>query len=560
MRGRHPLALLAAALLLAACGEDEKQASHWDPGPPCDVFVDAGCLDVGRILADVETLAAPAWKGRRAGTPGNDAATALVAQRFERSGLSPGEGRAGFTHAFPLPVWIPEGEPALSVAGTPVALGRGLELVEFSGSGSVTDAELVFAGYGLRVPAGYSTASYPDCPIDPATGYDDLAGLDLAGKIVVLLRGGYPAGTADEERGWLCPFSCVSPGCTTTHARIARVAAARAAAVLLSSADPASTRTADFVRLGSPGPAIPVLQLARDRLHAAVPAIATWQAETDATLAPSSHATGVRATLSVRGRTEERAPVNVIGVVPGFDPALRDEVVVIGAHVDHMGELPFRDVFYPGADDNASGTAVVLELARAVTRSETQPRRTLVFAAWNAEELGLVGSFAYVDAPLHPLDRTVAAFSVDMVGDGEPGLLVYGGLDHPGIVETMEAGAAMLGLPPWPILPVPASSGSDHAPFAFAGVPAVLLLTPRFEDHLAYHSPGDTPAVVSAETLEAAAKLAWAAVRPLARGDEPPAAAAATAALRAAAQEPAPVRGPACFGPRPGLADPLDDE
>jgi aminopeptidase YwaD len=539
--------LVLAAALLVACGGDEEQSS-WDPGPECDAFTSAACLDAGRVLEDVETLAGPAMTGRRAGTRGNDAAVDLVAERLERLGLAPAADASSLRDPFPLRVWTASRAPTLRVGPTTytVGEGEGLDVVEFSGTGAVASAEVVFAGHGIVFPP-YDPAEYPLCPVDPLTGYDDFAGVDVAGKVVVVLRG-FPG----DDLAWRneCPF--------TSNTTKARGAAQRgAAAVVFAPRFGAdwSGATADHLRLAPSGVTVPTVQITRAALVAAIPDAATWQAAIDASSAPSSHLVpNLRAEVDVQGAVEERHPANVLAVVHGTDPVLQDEVVVIGAHLDHMGAVPFRDRYYPGADDNASGTAVLLELARAVSRSATLPKRTLLFAAWNAEELGLLGSSRYVDDPAYPLAGTVAAFSIDMVGDGSPGLLVYGGTEFPAIPATMEAGADVLALPDWPVFSIDPNYGSDHAPFAEAGVPAVLFLTPQFEEHAAYHTPADTTAVVSRDTLDAAAKLVWATVREYALGTEQTLApAAADAALRARSGEP--TRVPACFGPRPGLAD-----
>jgi hypothetical protein len=551
---RRPMVLVLAAALFAACGGDEEPSS-WDPGPECDVFADASCLDADRLVADVATLAAPAMTGRRAGTAGNDAAVDLIEDRFARLGLAAPAGAGSRRQPFPLAVWVPEAPPTLTLGGTAYALGQGLEVAEFSGAGSVANAPVVFAGFGLTVPP-YDPAEFPACPA-PTTGYDDFAALgDLTGKVVVVLRS-YP----NDDLGYRydCPPDpelCSALSCFHTTYKVRRAATNGAAAVLVAPRSGAGWdgSTADHLRLSSSGVPVPTLQLGRAALEAAMPDAAAWEAAIDATEAPSSHAIpALTASLRVQSRIETRHPENVVAVVEGSDPTLANEVVVVGAHLDHMGQLPYRDTYYPGADDNASGTAVLMELARAVSRSATKPRRTLVFAAWNAEELGLIGSSHWVQSPPYPLDHTVAAFSVDMVGDGFPGMLVYGGTEFPAIAATMEAGADALALPDWPVVPSEPSSGSDHAPFALAGVPAVLFLTPQFEDHDAYHTPRDTPSGVSRDTLDAAAKLVWATVRAYALGTEQP-------EVATVARTPLRARGvlsrvPACFGPRPGLVD-----
>jgi hypothetical protein len=123
---------------------------------------------------------------------------------------------------------------------------------------------------------------------------------------------------------------------------------------------------------------------------------------------------GVIATVSVEARERQLLARNVLGILPGSDPRLRDEAVVIGAHVDHLGRI--AGVIHPGADDNASGVAGLIEIAHAFAASPVAPRRTVVFAFWTGEEEGKLGSGHYVRHPRWPLARTTAYLNFDMIG------------------------------------------------------------------------------------------------------------------------------------------------
>jgi hypothetical protein len=203
MPRRHPATWLVVALpllcpLALACGGDDD----------CDAFANASCLEADRIVDDVTTLASPAMTGRRAGTPGNDAAVDLVARRFEALDLRPVAGAASVRDPFPLNVWTASRAPTLRLgaASYTVGDGEGLDVVEFSGPGTVTGTPVVFAGHGIVVPS-YDRADYPLCPADPVTGYDDYAGIDAAGATVVILRG-YPG----DDIAWRdeCPWGYLS--------------------------------------------------------------------------------------------------------------------------------------------------------------------------------------------------------------------------------------------------------------------------------------------------------------------------------------------------------------
>lgn len=211
---------------------------------------------------------------------------------------------------------------------------------------------------------------------------------------------------------------------------------------------------------------------------------------------------------------------NVLAVLPGTDPLLREEVIIIGAHIDHLG-LADNDQIYSGADDNASGSAVVLELARMFSRCDLSPKRTLVFVQWNAEEKGILGSRYYVDHPIYPLESTIAVYNFDMVGAGDgTGVLLFGGHDDENLflTELMEEAASEADLN-YTIQIVPQKMASDHAPFVEEGIPICWGFA-RPDPHPGYHSPADNIEGIKPESLKAVTELFWAALRPLALGEE----------------------------------------
>jgi len=172
-------------------------------------------------------------------------------------------------------------------------------------------------------------------------------------------------------------------------------------------------------------------------------------------------------------------------VLPGRDPAAANEVVILGAHYDHLGQGPDGTI-WPGANDNASGVAVLLEIARTWQAQGYVPRRTVVFAAWDAEEQGLLGSIHYAAHPRYPLEDTVAMLQLDMVGAGAGALALDG---EPGLLEHLLSVAEALAIPTaeYPL------GRSDHVPFLEAGVPAGLLIWWDPDQAIPhYHRPGDT--------------------------------------------------------------------
>ena len=220
--------------------------------------------------------------------------------------------------------------------------------------------------------------------------------------------------------------------------------------------------------------------------------------------------------FAIRGR-------NVVAVVPGTDDALRGRYVVVGAHYDHLGRSPrsaldpqAQDAIRNGADDNASGTAVVLELAR---RLKAHPaRRTVVLALFDAEELGLLGSRDFVERPVLPLDSIEAMVNLDMVGRlRDDRLIVFGtgtARELPAIADSANlpesAGALQLSKVPDGLGP------SDHASFAGKGIPVLHLFTDVHED---YHRATDDAALLNAAGAARVAAFTERAVRRLADRD-----------------------------------------
>jgi Zn-dependent M28 family amino/carboxypeptidase len=201
---------------------------------------------------------------------------------------------------------------------------------------------------------------------------------------------------------------------------------------------------------------------------------------------------------------------NVIGILEGSDPVLRGEAVVVGAHLDHLGAA--GSSYYPGADDNASGTAALMELAEAFAALRGQLGRTIVFVAFSGEELGLVGSRHYVEAPTLPLSSTRFMLNLDMVGhlDTVSGgtLIAYNVTASPGLVAFVNDIASRYRSFRTDLRG--ASGGSDHAPFAARGIPVVFLHTGLTDT---YHKATDTPETLNYSGLAAATafglELAW---------------------------------------------------
>jgi len=423
------------------------------------------------LSESVSALTAPEMEGRRSGTPSGDLAARRIADWLAAAGLRPGGDQGTYLQTFVLET-SPRPGPASSLdllGPTPRRLEAGREWIAHGGSraGEVS-GDVVFVGYGAEIPEA---------------SYDDYAGVDVRGKIALALDGA-PTHLSDARVSRLDKL-------------IAAQRRGAAALLIVGGALPSPEKTSVEVGLVSGA----LTREAADALLAP-----TRRTTVDATTAlstargPAPFAARTRAHIRVEKVIDETRAANVIGVLPGDDPALASEAVVIGAHYDHLGRSD--GVVYPGADDNASGTAVVLGLARAFAAAGGSSR-TLVFALFGAEELGLIGSRHYVNRPVVPLDRTVAMVNFDMVGRLQGRSLNVGGGDSGNRLRALVSDAAQLegisldvhGSPYGP---------SDHSRFYAAGVPVLFFHTGGHSD---YHKPSDT-----ADKIDAAGMARVAAV------------------------------------------------
>jgi hypothetical protein len=505
----HRLALFAS--LLAGCSAaSDTRPDDTGPTPQAE----PGLPDPQRLLDHVELLSSDACGGRLPGTAGGALAEDYLEQHFESLGLEGAGDDGGFRHHFPLASFQVTGPSELSIGGIDYQPGSDFELFSYSGAAEV-EGELVFVGYGLTVPP-FDAAQYPDCPLEPG-GYDDYQGLDLQGAIAVVLRHG-PAD--DWDIGDHCPANeaAQAEGDLFTFGYKAANAALHGAGAMLLFTDyqhpdaPAESGTLSEAYYDED---FPSLFVARRELEEQLPELEAWSAALDASLVPDPRATGVTGRVLTQTEVSSITVPNILAQIPGVDPEIGHEVVIVGGHFDHLGS-DGSDVYY-GADDNASGTAVVLELAQLFAEWGAAPARTVLFAGWNAEELGLVGSMYYVIEPTHPLEDTVALINLDMVGGGdELGLIDFGGSDE-GSEELYELLASQQD-DDFPVTPLESSPNSDHAWFQYAGVPVAFLFTTGAHAH--YHTPEDRFDRISGEELEQTTRLSWDVLRILAMGEE----------------------------------------
>jgi hypothetical protein len=344
------------------------------------------------------------------------------------------------------------------------------------------EGEVLFAGYGMRAPA---------------VGWDEWAGVDARGRVVLVLDGA-PPGSGQKA--------------TRLEKLIAARRAGAAAVLLVSDTLPTLEGTAAAVRIVSAtltsAAADVLLEPAGTSVARLTETLAQRRAPASAPLA------GVRAEIRVTLETTDRTAVNVIGILPGADPALAGEALVLGAHYDHLGLS--NGAVYPGADDNASGSAVVIGLARAFAAAGPRAR-TLVFTLFGAEEIGLVGSGHYVKAPAVPLARTAAMLNFDMVGRLRDGTLTIGGVES-GVKlrEVVEDAVQVSGIKA--TLRDSPYGPSDHSQFYGAGAPVLFFHT---GSHADYHKPTDTADKIDTAGMARIASLGASLADRLAGGPRP---------------------------------------
>jgi hypothetical protein len=231
------------------------------------------------------------------------------------------------------------------------------------------------------------------------------------------------------------------------------------------------------------------------------------QKKIDQTMTPGSlPLPGRKVTMDIFFKKESVEAGNIAAKVEGSDPDLKNEVVIVGAHYDHEGK-DNRGQVYPGADDNASGTAVVMELARAFKNLEQKPKRTILFILFTAEEKGLLGAHYYVQDPIFPLEKTLAVVVLDMVGRNDiDQMALIGKYQFPKlfkILDTVNKNSVNF---QFNFSVEQFIRQSDHTPFMRAGIPSVLFNS-GMHDQL--HTPDDTADRIIVDKVEKAAQLVF---------------------------------------------------
>lgn len=464
----------------------------------------------------VEYLASDKLEGRRTGEAGATTAAGYVAKQFAQFKLKPGtgsaNGKSNFLQPFPYVAGVTLGKDnSLRIVPTDPTRDNKMETginwmpFGFSPNADVPSSPVVFAGYGISAPE---------------LKYDDYAGLDVKDKIVLIFDSTPDAGNPHSEFG---RFNI------HIKASIAKDKGARGIILIAADSDFKNDRLSrlNFDRtLGET--ALPVVGIMR-QYGAELVGVENDKALADfetALAARADKATGhdqpaaltkAAAQIKIVLSKKQAEAYNVIGILEGRDPVLKNEAIIIGAHYDHLGRggtgslaANSSDIHH-GADDNASGTSAILELARLFAK-EKNNKRTIIFMAFGGEEEGLLGSKFYVANPVWPLDKTVAMINLDMVGRLKDEKLTIGGIGTASEWSDLVRKRNDLNLPEMVApLPTPYSEyhfvlslnedgfgPSDHSSFYGKKIPVLFLFTGT---HLDYHKPSDTFEKINYEGL-----------------------------------------------------------
>ncbi len=490
-------------------------------------------VDGNVIRSYIAYMAADEREGRRSLTPGYEKTAEWAAAKFKEWGLKPAGDNGAYLQDVPLTgprsvTWT-TGVPELAVDGRPFYLRDGdFAYSTASTPGTQINAEVVFVGYGISALS---------------KGLDEYAGVDVEGKIVLVLKGSpKDAPVARSMMGGDTPASQKPEqleGWTEESKDQAKIKAAYekgAAAILLfdptkltpgqtaggilpgvimmpggmagSAPDVSYTRPFQIVtdvnervfkqvmwrdlQESSRGFTARIDQIRRDIRDKKVRSVATGV---------KAQIKGYATTTFYNEKLKNNITHNVIGKVEGVDPILKNQYVVIGGHLDHIGMT--NGTIFHGADDDASGAALTMEMGRliAANASTIKPKRTIIFALWAAEEQGLVGSNFWTKTPSDgvKMENVVANFNCDMVGlgtrIGAPGALnfpaVFGVImkdQDPDVAKAVDPSTSGPG-------------GSDHSGFIEKGIEALALMTSGGAGHPDYHDAGDNAEKIDPEIL-----------------------------------------------------------
>lgn len=518
MKAFGALALVLTSLTAAACGgSDPAPVTRGDAAAEAVTpLTELPSIDQARVLEHIRTLSSDEFQGRLPGTAGEDLTVKYISEQFQAAGLQPGNPDGTWVQQVPL-VGITGKPSPLTIErdGRETVLQYGDDMIAWTrhvaDSVTLDDSEMVFVGYGVEAPE---------------FNWDDYKGLDTAGKTLVMLVNDPLVTGADGQ-----PDPSIFGGPAMTYYgrwtyKYEKGAEKGAAAVLvIHETGPAGYGWNVVQGFGGERFDLETENLNADRarvegwLHLDDARALFRQAGQDFDALKRAAASrdfkpvplGMTASMRIDNTMRRVRSQNVIGKLTGSDPALRDEYVVYTGHWDHLGtgNPVDGDSIYNGAVDNATGIGAMIEIARAFSQVQPQPKRSVLFLAVTAEEQGLLGSEYYGRNPLYPLNKTVANINIDAMNPyGRTSDLVIVGRGASELDDYAEAAAREQGRTV-KADPEPEKGyyyRSDHFNFAKVGVPALYadggveyIGKPdgwgrtKMDEHTAtrYHQPSD---------------------------------------------------------------------
>lgn len=466
-------------------------------------------LSSERMLADVRTLSGPAFNGRQAGSEDDLRSAQWFAREVTSAGITLpiifntpltfpfaqlGEGKipkpvGAMASIVPTPLIAPNPVIRTGIGGMFATAQLSKDyLPVFDSPSADLQGQIVFVGYGI---------------VDPTQGVNDYAGIDVNKCIVLFLRGkpDYYQGSishADKVRfardqGAVAYLTATGPILNPYEARrgVTGMPSAFYGQLPSDQALPGawiSTNLAENLLAGGG------IDSNTDRFR-------TLQEQLNKTPSTRSRQTDRYASLHWKTTIQDGLLTNVVGMIPGTGP----DTIVIGAHRDHFGRP--AGLWFPGADDNASGTAVILEVARALRSVGLRPQRTILFISFSGEERDLLGSRLYTSRPIIPLSSTKAMVNIDHAGIGN-GRLTIGvtGFEKTLALEAGQVTGLADKLDVYGFFP-----GGDHVPFKEAGVPTITIVSGGIHPH--FHQPTDTADTINPEIVHTVARyvlsLVW---------------------------------------------------
>ncbi len=441
----------------------------------------------------VDYLASNDFQGRKSGTAEYQKAAEFVAKKMAEYGLKPAGENGSYFQMVDFKRWRHFDQPVRLEITSPVHRvyfpGRSRDFHPNSGTGSGTaKGKIAFVGYGI---------------VSEENGWNDYAGLDVGGRIVMLLPGAPK------------PFNEELKKEKSLEKKLKTAVAKGASGVIVMNVGegvggrrfPTGARKGvcpeGFVVMTASGDFCDDVFYTADR---------SWKYLLSKTLRekkPFNTLLDITVEMEAHYIEEDRQAPNVIGFLPGKDRKLKNEYILIGGHLDHIG-VGVDGFICNGADDNAASVAVLLEIARVLQANKFKPGRTVVFCAWAGEELGLVGSRFYCEHPLFPLEKTALYMNMDMVGQGDLDMCIGGMWEFSDFFSLLKAN--MQDKFKKRLKYRLRYRGSDHSAFLPKGVTCISLrsgnvLTRTLDDeHPEYHRPGDMAETIEPELLQQAAE------------------------------------------------------